>query len=60
MEKADVQVIEFPRRLRLVFLRFSSLFIRGMSKKMEGTKILATAKRRGPGVLWLWWRVLKF
>ena len=41
MEKADVQVIEFPRRLRLVFLRFSSLFIRGMSKKMEGPKILA-------------------
>lgn len=60
MEKADAQVIEFPRRLRLVFLRFSSLFIRGMSKKMEGPKILATAKRRGPGVLLLWWRVLKF
>ena len=35
------------------FLGERSLFIgMGMSKKMEGPKILATAKRRGPGVIY--------
>ena len=35
------------------FLRERSLFIgMGMSKKMEGPKILATAKRRGSGVIY--------
>lgn len=35
------------------FLRERSLFIgMGMSKKMEGLKILASAKRRGPGVIY--------
>ena len=47
MEKADVQVIE---SVTLSFLRERSLFIgRGTSRKMEGPKILATAKTRGHG-----------